>query len=507
MINKDKIMKNKRLHMISSIILVCLLIFASCDNFSAPIKNGDEDGYGRIAVNIAGEKALQKDARTILPPTIFDKYVFIFTKAGEETGVETKPDNDGYFLLEIGNYTVTVMAYNDDILVAKGVSSQFSVSSGNNTPVAVLLTSVNSTAKGYFNYTITYPANSVAEITLLKWSLQEEIALNPIDLTGGGYGINETLELQYGSYILTVLIIKDGLYAGISEAIHINSSNTTIYTKQFNSDDLLEARTPLTSDYNFTGIGEFVYDGSVKTVNITPKAIASQGIITILYNGSTELPISAGTYTVTFNVAASSIWNAVNGLPSGTLTISPKTITITGVSATNRNYDGTTTIILNGGTLVGVLAGDSVDFVLGNGTMSDSSAGNNKAVSTTIQLIGSNANNYTLIQPNDITVNITAMESFTLTFAQIIDATPAILNQTISRTGSNKTVTLIINNPSQYSSISWYVTGTNVSGNGTSFTLDATNPVYSRIGEYFLTVEVWKDGKPYNKTIIFTVTR
>ena len=97
-------------------------------------------------------------------------------------------------------------------------------------------------------------------------------------------------------------------------------------------------------------------------------------------------------------------------------------------------------------------------------------------------------------------------QDLTITFIQITDAAPLIVNQTISRTGANKTVTLTVSNPTQYSSIEWRVTGTNVSGNGTSFTLDSSNPAYNRVGEHFLTIEVWKDGKPYNKTIIFTVT-
>jgi len=98
-------------------------------------------------------------------------------------------------------------------------------------------------------------------------------------------------------------------------------------------------------------------------------------------------------------------------------------------------------------------------------------------------------------------------QGLTITFDAIIDAAPIIVNQTISRTGSNKTVTLTVSNPAQYSSIGWHVTGTNVSGSENSFTLDSSNPEYNRVGEHFLTLEVWKDGKPYNKTIIFTVTQ
>jgi predicted small secreted protein len=92
-------------------------------------------------------------------------------------------------------------------------------------------------------------------------------------------------------------------------------------------------------------------------------------------------------------------------------------LVIVGVAAANRVYDGTTTVTLTGGQLVGVAAGDTVNFNLGTlgggspaqgsgtGKMDDKNAGNNKAVDTNITLVGTDANKYTLIKPT-ITVNI-----------------------------------------------------------------------------------------------------
>jgi len=255
-------MKNKRLYTVSSIMLVCFLLLASCSEPFNPI----EMYYGRISVSITGEETTQKEARTILPSITFDKYVYIFSKAGKETGTEVKPDNDGFFLLEIGSYTVTVMAYNKDVLVANGVSSQFSVSSGSNSPVAVNLTSINSTAKGQLNYTITYPTGSVAEVKLYKWPLQEIISLNPINLAEGN-GINEILELVYGSYILTVIINKDGLYTGVSEAVQINSSTLTVFNKIFFDEDFHLTQYTISFDINGATSGtapnaQIISDGS-----------------------------------------------------------------------------------------------------------------------------------------------------------------------------------------------------------------------------------------------------
>jgi hypothetical protein len=143
--------------------------------------------------------------------------------------------------------------------------------------------------------------------------------------------------------------------------------------------------------------------------------------------------------------------------------------------------------------------------------------------------IGANSNGYTVQAAdvgNTITVTVTrdgysgsvtsaavgpvtnpqGTATLNITFAQIADAAPLIVDQTISRTGANRTVELEATNPNQYTSIVWNVTGTGVSGSGPTFILDAANTAYNTVGEHFLTVDVWKDGIPYNKTIIFTVT-
>jgi hypothetical protein len=78
-------------------------------------------------------------------------------------------------------------------------------------------------------------------------------------------------------------------------------------------------QTPVASDFTIGNLTQIV--GSVTPVTITPLTGKSTGTITIFYNGSTTLPSAAGSYTVTFNVAASTGWNAMNGLAGGTLTI------------------------------------------------------------------------------------------------------------------------------------------------------------------------------------------
>jgi len=92
-------------------------------------------------------------------------------------------------------------------------------------------------------------------------------------------------------------------------------------------------QTPSVSDFNISGNETIIYDGSPKTVTITPREGKSQGNITLHYKGisgtsydSTTAPTNVGTYTVTFDVAADNPnWNEATGLSAGTLTIVEKT--------------------------------------------------------------------------------------------------------------------------------------------------------------------------------------
>ncbi len=131
--------------------------------------------------------------------------------------------------------------------------------------------------------------------------------------------------------------------------------------------------------------------------------------------------------TVAVTVTLSGTGTARNySLPTNvintTASITDEAITITGVSATNRAYDGTTAVALTGGTLVGVAAGDEllVGFDLHTGSVESAGAEDGKAVTTAITLTGTKAGNYTLAQPSGITVDI-AQATLTLLDATVTD--------------------------------------------------------------------------------------
>jgi len=112
--------------------------------------------------------------------------------------------------------------------------------------------------------------------------------------------------------------------------------------------------TPAVGDYTISGIGTFTYNGNVRVVTVTPKEGKSAGTRTVKYNGSTTAPSTAGTYTVTFDVAVAGDFSAVSGLSAGTLTIEKATPTAADytISGLTQTYDGnskTVTIMVKTG--------------------------------------------------------------------------------------------------------------------------------------------------------------
>ena len=102
-----------------------------------------------------------------------------------------------------------------------------------------------------------------------------------------------------------------------------------------------------------------------------------------------------------------------------TLSVSPKTLALTGVTGVDRAYNGKTSVALTGGTLEGVINGDDVGFDLSaGGEMSDASVGTDKTVTVTgVKLTGAGAGNYTLTQPADVKVTITKAQQV-ISYAQ-----------------------------------------------------------------------------------------
>jgi hypothetical protein len=117
-------------------------------------------------------------------------------------------------------------------------------------------------------------------------------------------------------------------------------------------------------------------------------------------------------------------------------TVAKKTVAVTGITATNRDYNGLTAVTLTGGSPQGFIDGDDVQLVVpATGTVASAAAGTAKPVTITdLSLTGAAAANYSLVVPTNVTVNITPVNlSITglLADSKVYDGTtPAVVTGT-----------------------------------------------------------------------------
>jgi len=146
---------------------------------------------------------------------------------------------------------------------------------------------------------------------------------------------------------------------------------------------------------------EFIYNGTEKQITVK-GTLPTGATVDYTANKGTD----AGTYNATAVVKA-------NGYEDLTLnakmTIKPKNLTVSGLLAENKTYDGTTSAVISGGTLNGKISGDDVSASFpSTGTFASANVGSNVAVSiANITLAGNDKDNYTLTQPAGLKANIT----------------------------------------------------------------------------------------------------
>ena len=141
------------------------------------------------------------------------------------------------------------------------------------------------------------------------------------------------------------------------------------------------------------------YSGSAQAPTATPSA----GNVSITYysdaehtqDATTDAPTAAGTY---YAVVSQSNSNYTSTPVNVTFTINQKAVTVSGITASDKTYDGTTAATLDCSSAVfsGIVGGDALT-VSATGTFSDADAGADKTVAISgLTLGGSSVSNYTL---------------------------------------------------------------------------------------------------------------
>jgi len=161
-----------------------------------------------------------------------------------------------------------------------------------------------------------------------------------------------------------------------------------------------------------TTVESKTYDGTTTASirNGSLVGVISSDNVTLVQAGAFVSP-NAGS-NVAVNVAdtltGSSASNYTITQPTGiSANIIPKALSVTSQVGVDKVYDATTTAVLTGGTLSGVVGSDAVQLVQA-GTFASAEVANGIAITPNNSLMGASANNYSLTQPtNPLSANIT----------------------------------------------------------------------------------------------------
>ena len=208
-----------------------------------------------------------------------------------------------------------------------------------------------------------------------------------------------------------------GSYAINGTGLTANNGNYTFVQAAGNATALTINALPV----NLTGTRS--YDGTTAVaagILSVANKVGSDNVVVASGNG-TLAGANVGSETITsfgtlsLSGAAAGNYTLAGASGSVNITVSALALTVTNLLALDNVYDGTTNATLdatNAG-LSGVLNGDDVALVVSNAVayFADKNVGTNKPVTVTgLALGGTAAANYTLMDPTNVTANITAAE-------------------------------------------------------------------------------------------------
>jgi len=398
------------------IVLLVVVLIASCANPFFPEKkvNGTE---GNISVSISS------DSTDVFPGDTLQFSAMVNNSANQHVtwsvmGDGLQPDTD---ISTDGLLTVSINeAINRQIIVTavsvEDKSKSDSVIVTVKEPVVILpytIVIVIHGAQADDSIIVDPDSGNEGDEITINYTVADILLYNILDFGGVSLSITGVTSAGTGTrtYIINSADAADGVITIIATFEHTNLeldpitfSNTDGHINIIYGDSFANAITTAHS-----GIGDISYISSVPSV----ATVDDNGAITILKVGST---------IITAEKDADEIY--AHASRSYTLTIDPKPVTITGITAENKVFDGTTIATYNkdNAQIEGILPVDivTINYTAAAAAFENASAGDNKNVSFSgFALAGADAANYSLTQPVSVKANITKAAGFAVDAPEI----------------------------------------------------------------------------------------
>jgi filamentous hemagglutinin family protein len=362
------------------------------------------------------------------------------------SGTVTKTYDGGTTaMLGSGNYTASGLIDGDLLTAMSGSYQSSNVGTGINVTSATSATALkltNAAGTPVYGYGLSGAPLSAAIGTITPAPLTASIVGDPTKVYDG----TTTATLLASNYALS------GFVTGQSATV--NQPSSVAYASPNAGTQTVSATFANTNFVpgSSTDLGNYTLPNTASGAGtVQPAPLVIQGVLATdkVYNGTTSDALNVshaslygiiGSDAVTLstsgaagNFASANVGNSSSVTASGftlagaqdgnyqltqptglTASITPAPLTITGVSATNKIYDGTQSDVLNtsAAMLSGVIATDSSRVVLSSaaaaGTFATANVGSGLAVSADgFSISGASASNYTLAQPSSFSASIT----------------------------------------------------------------------------------------------------
>ena len=196
--------------------------------------------------------------------------------------------------------------------------------------------------------------------------------------------------------------ISDFKLGGASAANYVlaESGNQTETTATITAREVTVTITPNGGTYGSVVAAAAELSGAVKGENVP---------VTLTYTGNgyndTAVPVNAGSYTVTASIANSNY--TLTGNTTADFVITPKAVTVTGITAKDKVYDGTKNADISSVTFDNVTLNRGTDYTV-TASFDDAGVGNGKSITAAVTLTEQASKNYALKQSRFMTTgNIT----------------------------------------------------------------------------------------------------
>ncbi len=301
------------------------------------------------------------------------------------------------------------------------------------------------------NYSLSYASNSTSTInqkalTITGITAADKVYDGLTTATVSTTGANAAATLQANGLVAgdDISVSATGNFRNVGNTANdknVGSAKTVALASIFGGADvgnyaITEQNTTTASitpkALTITGItaADKVYDGlttaTVSTSGVTNSVLQANGLVTgdtvtvsatgnFRNAGNTANDKNAGnakTVALSSTFGGADVGNyAITGQATTTASITALPLSVTGLNASDKSYDGSNTATLTGTATISPLIGDAVGLQNGQAQFVTTAEGTNLAVTSSgFQLTGADANNYQLTQPTGLRASITPLD-------------------------------------------------------------------------------------------------